>query len=223
MYKNKDFIEALLISVAFLVGGCGNRTASTQDAALADTILAEEVPDTVQTVSQEPSQTLPDGSVKAAEANGLFVFTKLIQKASEDNPADIKSLWLYERKTGRVDSLLTTNPFAELRWADMNGSPVEVALTQIAAADNVCFVPGHPQLLLVEGCPDARNIWTYIIDMEKKTARQFPSTEGLLSFAASGDTLVLGAYGYHEEGGRYSVARTYTLEGRLVSEVKLEE
>ena len=94
---------------------------------------------------------------------------------------------------------------------------------QIAAADNVCFVPGHPQLLLVEGCPDARNIWTYIIDLETKTARQFPSTEGLLSFAASGDTLVLGAYRYHEEGGRYSVARTYTLDGRLVSEAKLED
>lgn len=212
-----------LIGVAFLVGGCGNRTASIQDAAQTDTILAEEVPDTVQTLSQEPSQSLPDGAVKAAEANGLFVFTKLIQKASEDDPADIKSLWLYERKTGRVDSLLTTNPFAELRWADMNGSPVEVSLTQIAAADNVCFVPGHPQLLLVEGCPDARNIWTYIIDLEKKTARQFPSTEGLLSFAASGDTLVLGAYRYHEEGGRYSVARTYTLDGRLVSEAKLED
>ena len=90
--RNKTFFT--LIGVALLVGGCGNRTASTQDAAQADTILAEEVPDTVQTVSQEPTQTLPDGSVKADEANGLFVFTKLVEKASEDNPADIRSLWL---------------------------------------------------------------------------------------------------------------------------------
>jgi hypothetical protein len=87
---NKTFLT--LMSVALLVGGCGNRTASTQDAAQTDTILAEEVSDTVQTVSQEPSQTLPDGSVKADEANGLFVFTKLVEKASEDNPADIRSL-----------------------------------------------------------------------------------------------------------------------------------
>ena len=181
---NKTFLT--LMGVALLVGGCGNRTASTQDAAQTDTILAEDVPDTVQTLSQEPSQTLPDGAVKADEINGLFVFTKLIQKSSEDE--------LYERKTGRVDSLLTTNPFAEQRWAEMSDGPVEVALTQIAAADKVCFVPGHPQLLLVEGCPDARNIWTYIVDLEKKTARQFPSTEGILRFSASGDTLILGAY-----------------------------
>lgn len=219
--RNKTFFT--LIGVALLVGGCGNRTASTQDAAQADTILAEEVPDTVQTVSQEPTQTLPDGSVKADEANGLFVFTKLVEKASEDNPADIRSLWLYERKTGRVDSLLTTNPNAELRWSNMNGSPVEVPLTQIAAADKVCFVPAHPQLLLVEGCPEARNIWTYIIDLEKKTARQFPSTEGLIAFSASGDTLQLGAYRYHEEGGRYSVVRTYTLSGQLIKEEESEE
>ena len=129
---NKTFLT--LMGVALLVGGCGNRTASTQDAAQTDTILAEEVPDTVQTLSQEPSQTLPDGAVKADEINGLFVFTKLVQKSSEDDPADIRSLWLYERKTGRVDSLLTTNPFAEQRWAEMSDGPVEVALTQIAAA-----------------------------------------------------------------------------------------
>ena len=164
-----------LMSVALLVGGCGNRTASTQDAAQKDTILAEEVPDTIQTLSQEPSGTLPDGAVKAAEANGLFVFTKLMQESSEDDPADIRSLWLYERKTGRVDSLFTTNPFAEQRWAEMSDGPVEVALTQIAAADKVCF------------------------------------------------TLILGAYRYHEEGGRYSVAKTYTLAGQFIKEEETEE
>ena len=45
---NKTFLT--LMGVALLVGGCGNRTASTQDAAQTDTILAEEVPDTVQTL-----------------------------------------------------------------------------------------------------------------------------------------------------------------------------
>ena len=124
---------------------------------------------------------------------------------------------------GGVDSLLTTTPFAEQRWAEMTDGPVEVALTQIAAADKVCFVPGHPQLLLVEGCPDARNIWTYIVDLKEKTARQFPSTEGILRFSASGDTLILGAYRYHEEGGRYSVAKTYTLAGQFIKEEETEE
>lgn len=218
--KNK--ISLTLMGVAFLMGGCGNRTASAGDAAQEDT-LQVEAPDTLIQTVQEPSQALPEGAVKADEMNGLFVFTKLVQKASEDSPADIKSLWLYEQNTSRVDSLFTTNPFAELRWADMNGSPVEVPLSQIAAADKVLFVPGHPQLLLVEGCPEARNIWTYIVDLTTKTARQFPSTEGLVSFSASGDTLLLGAYRYHEEGGRYSVIRTYTLDGKFVKEEELEE
>jgi len=172
-------------------------------------------------VYEEPHRMLPEGVVKADEMAGCAVYTMTIQEASEDDPADIKSLWLYDLKTGAADSLFTTNPHAELRWADMNGHPVEVALTQIAAADKVCFVPDHPQLLLVEGCPEARNVWTYIIDLEAKTARQFPSTEGLLSFSASGDTLVLGAYRYHEEGGRYSVARTYTLDGQFIKEEEI--
>ena len=220
--KIKTFFT--LMGVALLVGGCGNRTASTAEAEdqedrSQDSLVVTNEQDSIP-VSQ---QSLPEGAVKADEVNGLFVFTKLVQESSEDNPADVRSLWLYERKTGRVDSILTTNPFAELRWSDMNDSPVEVPLTQIAAADKVCFVPGHPQLLLVEGCPEARNIWTYIIDLEKKTARQFPSTEGPIAFSASGDTLLLGAYRYHEEGGRYSVVKTYTLSGQLISEEQSEE
>ena len=218
--KSKTFL--LIMGVAFLVGGCGQRAASAEDAAQEDSLQAE-APDTLTQTLQEPSQALPDGAVKADEVNGLFVFTKLVQKASEDSPVDVKSLWLYDQKTSRVDSLFTTNPFAELRWADMNGSPVEVPLSQIAAADKVCFVPGHPQLLLVEGCPEARNIWTYIVDLSTKTARQFPSTEGLIAFSASGDTLLLGAYRYHEEGGRYSVIKTYTLDGQFVEEEESEE
>lgn len=210
------------MGVALLVGGCGNRTASPQDATQTDTISAD-ASDVVQSVAPEPSRPLPEGAVKADETDGYAVYTKLVQAGSEDNPVHIRSLWLYDQKTGGVDSLLTTNPFADLRWAEMTDGPVEVALTQIAAADKVCFVPGHPQLLLVEGCPEARNIWTYIVDLGKKTARQFPSTEGLLRFSASGDTLILGAYRYHEEGGRYSVAKTYTLDGQFVKEEKLEE
>ena len=209
-----------LMGAALLVGSCGHRTAATDGAQ--DTI-SSDVQDTMQQVSQEPSQPLPEGAVTVAEANGLVVLAKTVQAASEDDPATIKTLLLYDRNSGRVDSLLTTNPFAELRWEDMNGCPVGVALSQIAAADKVMFVPAHPRLLLVEGCPEARNVWTYIIDLEAKTARQFPSTEGILSFSASGDTLVLGAYRYHEEGGRYSVARTYTLEGQLVREDVLDD
>lgn len=218
----KHRMVIVLLGVTSLVGSCAQRTASDKDAPTEDSIQTI-ASDTVQQVSQESLRTLPEGTVLADSVNSFFVYTKMYQAASEDDPADVKSLWLYDKIAGRVDSLFTTNFNAEPRWADMNGRPVEVPLTQIAAADKVCLVPGHPQMLLVEGCPDARNIWTYIVDISAKTARQFPSTEGFLSFSASGDTLVLGAYRYHEEGGRYSVAKTFTLDGQFIKEEPLED
>lgn len=218
----KHRVVIALLGVTFLVGGCAQRTASDKDAPTEDSIQTV-IPDTVQQTSQVPLRSLPKGAVMEDKVNSLYVYTKLYRAASEDDPAAVKSIWLFDQMSGRVDSLLTTDFNAESRWPDMNGRPVEVPLTQIAAADRVCFVPGHPQLLLVEGCPDARNVWTYIVDLESMTARQFPSTEGLISFSASGDTLVLGAYRYHEEGGRYSVARTFTLAGQLVQEEELDD
>ena len=218
----KHRVVIALLGVTFLVGGCAQRTASDKDAPTEDSIQTV-VPDTVQQTSQAPLRLLPKGAVMEDKVNSLYVYTKLYRAASEDDPAAVKSIWLFDQMSGRVDSLLTTDFNAESRWLDMNGKPVEVPLTQIAAADRVCFVPGHPQLLLVEGCPDARNVWTYIVDLESMTARQFPSTEGLISFSAAGDTLVLGAYRYHEEGGRYSVARTFTLAGQLVQEEELDD
>ena len=218
----KHRVVIALLGVTFLVGGCAQRTASDKDAPTEDSIQTV-IPDTVQQTSQVPLRSLPKGAVMEDKVNSLYVYTKLYRAASEDDPAAVKSIWLFDQMSGRVDSLLTTDFNAESRWLDMNGRPVEVPLTQIAAADRVCFVPGHPQLLLVEGCPDARNVWTYIVDLESMTVRQFPSTEGLISFSTAGDTLVLGAYRYHEEGGRYSVARTFTLAGQLVQEEELDD
>ncbi len=41
---------------------------------------------------------------------------------------------------------------------------VDVPLSQIAAADKAIIVSGDDVKIIVEGCPDGRNIWTYIID-----------------------------------------------------------
>ena len=53
------------------------------------------------------------------------------------------------------------------------------------------------------------------------------STQDALTQIAAADkvcfTLILGAYRYHEEGGRYSVAKTYTLAGQFIKEEETEE
>ena len=104
---------------------------------------------------------------------------------------------------------------------DGNAIPVRVDSGDIACADNIIPVPWNADLFYVDGCPDARNVWSYILDVsdpDDVKAIQFPSTEGFISFDVPGKKIHLGAYRYHEEGGRYSVEKVYTIDGKFVSE-----
>ena len=70
----------------------------------------------------------------------------------------------------------------------------------------------------MEGCPDARNTWTYTIDTKKRTVKQFPSTEGVQSIDLEKGEVILASYGYYPapDYGRYSVTNAYTIDGKFL-------
>ena len=83
-------------------------------------------------------------------------------------------------------------------WNKMSGKDadgVSVALTQIAAADKAMIAPGDVSKVIAEGCPDGRNIWTYIIDPYYGTAIQLPSTEGVVSLDWEKKEIIAASYG----------------------------
>jgi len=94
-------------------------------------------------------------------------------------------------------------------------SAIDVPITQIAAADKAMLAPGDVSKVIVEGCPDGRNIWTYIIDPDKGTAKQLPSSEGVLSLDWENKEIIAASYGYDDEG-RYSLKKAYSLDGRFL-------
>ena len=138
--------------------------------------------------------------------------------ANEGEVEAICSVWLADEKAGTVIKVCVTNPMAELQWERMNGrdaDAVDVPITQIAAADRAYLLPGDVSKVIVEGCPDNRNIWTYIIDPYSQTARQLPSTEGVVSLDWERKEIVAASYGYDDDG-RYSVKKVYTVDGRFL-------
>lgn len=130
----------------------------------------------------------------------------------------IKSVWLADERSGTVVKVCVTNPMAETQWNKMSGkeaNAVSVPLTQIAAADKAMIAPGDVSKVIVEGCPDGRNIWTYIIDPYKGTALQLPSSEGVVSLDWERKEIVAASYGYDDDG-RYSVKKVYSLDGKFL-------
>lgn len=145
----------------------------------------------------------------------------------EEAPSEevsVTSVWLRNTQTGQVTSLLKSNPAAPARWSDMAGKKsVEVPLSEVAAADNASFVPDADDLILVEGCPDGRNIWSYVVNIEKRTAIQLPSDSGLLTFMPEEGIMLMQSYGYDMAGetGRYTILKAFRYDGTYVGELPL--
>lgn len=77
------------------------------------------------------------------------------------------------------------------------------------------IVSGDDVKIIVEGCPDGRNIWTYIIDPYTGKAKQLPSSEGVISLDTDKREIIAASYGYDSDG-RYTVNKAYSVEGKFL-------
>ena len=163
---------------------------------------------------------MPKTAVRQENAHFQYaVYVNVDKPASGEGEMDaVRSVWLADERTGTVIKVCVTNPMAEVQWSKMSSKDadgVSVALTQIAAADKAMIAPGDVSKVIVEGCPDGRNIWTYIIDPYQGTAIQLPSTEGVVSLDWEKKEIIAASYGYDDDG-RYSVNKAYSLAGKFL-------
>ena len=163
---------------------------------------------------------MPKTAVRQENAHLQYaVYVNVDKPASGEGEMDaVRSVWLADERTGTVIMVCVTNPMAEVQWSKMSSKDadgVSVALTQIAAADKAMIAPGDVSKVIVEGCPDGRNIWTYIIDPYQGTAIQLPSTEGVVSLDWEKKEIIAASYGYDDDG-RYTVNNAYSLAGKFL-------
>ena len=163
---------------------------------------------------------MPKTAVRQENAHLQYaVYVNVDKPASGEGEMDaVRSVWLADERTGTVIKVCVTNPMAEVQWSKMSSKDadgVSVALTQIASADKAMIAPGDVSKVIVEGCPDGRNIWTYIIDPYQGTAIQLPSTEGVVSLDWEKKEIIAASYGYDDDG-RYTVNNAYSLAGKFL-------
>ena len=171
----------------------------------------------------EPIDEMPKTAVRQPDAYFQHAVYINVDRpsANEGEIEAICSVWLADERAGTVMKVCVTNPMAELQWGRMKGRDadgVDVPITQIAAAYKAYLAPGDVSKVIVEGCPDNRNIWTYIIDPYAQTAIQLPSTEGVVSLDWEKKEIIAASYGYDDEG-RYSVKKAYSLDGKFLRRV----
>ena len=187
-----------------------------------NTIVVEKI-DTGDSAIYEPKFLDIEEIPQTADRQDYYfqhaVYVNLDQEPGEYDLDGVYSVWLADERMGTVIKVLTTNPKAEGQWEKMsskNSNAVEVPMDQIATASTAYLAPGDVSMIIVEGCPDARNIWTYIVDPYANTAKQLPSTEGVQKLDWDNKEIVVSSYGYYPEGGRYTYSCAYSLDGKFL-------
>ena len=161
---------------------------------------------------------LPQTAKLQSKQGDYELYVNIEQAPNEDDITGVYSVWLADRSKNIVRRIVLTNPAATPVWEEMsakNGGVV-VPMHEIAAAERAMFASKDCKRIVVEGCPDARNIWTYIIDLDTRTAMQLPGTEGVQDINQDKGEIILASYGYYEEGGRYTYQKAYSLDGKFL-------
>lgn len=163
----------------------------------------------------ETDVRLPEEAELKDEDNDRELYVNVDGVGSENGQW---SVWMRDKITGIVTYLFATENTAAPRWSEMqDGNGIKVSIDEIAAGNcyTTLFIPWDSDKIFVEGCPDARNVWSYIIDINTKEAIQLPTNEGLIAIDPGKREIHMSNYLYHPEGGRYSVERVYTLDGKF--------
>ena len=165
--------------------------------------------------TDETDVRLPEEAELKDEDNDRELYVNVDGVGSENGQW---SVWMRDKITGIVTYLFATENTAAPRWSEMqDGNGIRVSMDEIAAGNcyTTLFIPWDSDKIFVEGCPDDRNVWSYIIDMNTKEAIQLPTNEGLIAIDPGKREIHMSHYLYHPEGGRYSVERVYTLDGKF--------
>jgi len=128
------------------------------------------------------------------------------------------SLWLRYKESGEEKKLILTHPNSRRDWWTYDSSIV-ISTDSIATISRVTILSyrNNPLKLLVEGCPDYRNVESFIVSEDNDSAIMLPANEGLLGVAIEEDLLIMETYDYYNDGGRYSKIDAYDFNGKLIN------
>lgn len=238
----KNIIRSVCLSFAILpvfcmfVVGCNQSGKSTM-------VIAND-----STNTQSPSSIDGQESVSSSLQDSLYqyglprtarmtdkseefaIFLNDDKKAEFDEDAFIVSLYVYNYKTRKLTKLLTTTEPEDYKWYNPAGENAsKCLLTDIHSIYYARLFP-YAEKLLVTGCFDSRNEFSYIIDLNDKSAMLLPTNHGFLGFTSEEGYVVMLSYAYNTgldeegepKGGRHTVISVFDENGKFIRSLDLE-
>ena len=174
---------------------------------------------------QENRQTESDKTI-VAENDSISVSYQVVDSAKGEFDIPTAAIWISNKNSGQEKKLYQTVQSYSYSWyiADANRF-LSVPLDSIPVASAVTIYNDDPLQLIVEGCPDMRNIFSYFIDVANRKAWYVPANGGYLGTTSEEGYMIFQSYRYVSDpdiAGRYTFLQIFDEAGNMVDSLDLE-
>ena len=160
-----------------------------------------------------------------AETDSIALYRNIITPAADEYDIPECALLLKNKATGSETEILRTiRPDWHCWYMADDNKFVEVPIDSLLALSRAHILHENPLQIIIEGCPDMRNIFSYFIDVPSRKAYWVPANSGFMGGTEEG-YMVFQSYRYvsdPEIAGRYTFLQVYDEKGEMVDSLDLE-
>ena len=177
-----------------------------------------------ETVDGNIPKGIPATSKLADEDVEMAVYLNVEEMGGDIYESDVTSVWVYMKETDQAKKLLTTTK-DNGEWESIDAKAKVVKPSSIHAVDEVKIPPYADNKLLIQGCPDNRHVFSYLVDLKSNEFLLLPTTQGVLGFTSEEGYLVAQSYQYRDDpevAGRFTVISILNDKGKVLKTIPME-
>lgn len=160
-----------------------------------------------------------------AENDSVAILYQVVDSAKDEYDIPEVAIWIENKTTKQQTKLYQTVRPDWHCWYMSDGNQFyPVSIDSILVTSRVAFYNYDPLQLIVEGCPDCRNEFSYFIDVPSRKAWYVPANSGYMGGTEEG-YMVFRSYRYVSDpdiAGRYTFLQVFNDKGVMVDSLDLE-
>lgn len=209
----------LILTTCIIINSCGSTNVNVvEDSSNNETFVALPV-------VKDDSGDIYGNMELLASIDSIEIYRELIKEPLTMKQLSRYNVYKINKETGNKSKILTTNDPYSYKNFDMQAKRfVEVCIDSIPFVSTASIIELNPLKVILEGCPDSRNEYSFLVDVDKNRAYYVPAVSGYLGPLEEG-LLVFRSYAYNtgvDAAGRHTILKIFNLEGKFLDSIDLE-
>lgn len=175
---------------------------------------------------QQVDKKIATDKTVVAENDSVAILYQVVDSAKDEYDIPEVAIWIKNKTTEQETKLYqTVRPDWHCWYMGDGDRFYPVPIDSILVTRRVKIYNDNPLQLIVEGCPDMRNEFSYFIDVPTKKAWYVPANQGYVGSTSEEGYMIFQSYRYvsdPEIAGRYTFLQVFDEKGIMVDSIDLE-